>query len=313
VIDIARILCPTDFSEASRHALEEAVTLARWYEAEVTVLYVAPTPPLPVVEVAYIASSELSVEARERLLSDLREFVQPARREGILVRLAVAEGDPATEILVRAETGRADLVVLGTRGRQGLPRWALGSVTERVLRRASCPVLTVAPASETAPSARFERVLVPLDFSPSSPHTVHEAAALAEEAQARLVLLHVVEGSTYPPIRVPPGFDPAAYREEVTATVSGRLRRMLPEGHGAAEVAVRWGKPADEILRQATEGHAGLIVMGAHGGALDSSVFGSTTHRVVRRAACPVLVLRARSHGFEEREPEPASDLVGVE
>ena len=171
-------------------------------------------------------------------------------------------------------------------------------------------MLTVAPSSESAPSARFATVLVPVDFSPSSPHTVHEAVVLAEEAQARLVLLHVIEGSIYPPIRVPPGFDPAAYRDEVGATVSGRLSRMLPDGCEAAEVAVAWGKAADEIVRHAAERHAGLIVMGAHGGPLDTTVFGSTTHRVVRRAACPVLVLRARAQGFEEREPEPHESVA---
>jgi len=313
VISIARILCPSDFSDASRRALEEAVSLARWYEAEVTVLYVAPRPVLPVAEIAYIPSTDLSPEARARLLADLREFVRPARRDGMAIRVEVEEGDPATAILVRAATGQTDLVVLGTRGRTGLPRWVLGSVTEKVLRRAPCPVLTVAPLSTAAPSARFETILVPVDFSASSPHTVREAAALAEETEARLVLLHVIEGSTYPPIRVPPGFDPAAYRAEVEATVGGRLWRMLPDGAGAAEVAVAWGPAAHEIVVQAAERKAGLIVMGAHGGALDTTVFGSTAHRVVRRAACPVLVLRAQAHGFEERAPEPVGVLESVE
>ncbi len=308
MISIARILCPTDFSDASRRALAEAVTLARWYEAELTVLHAAPLLVLPPVELAYIPSTALGPEARQRLLGELRAFVEPVRRAAPAVRIELVEGDPVTEILSRAQGGETDLVVLGTHGRQGLPRWVLGSVTEKVLRRAPCPVLTVAPSATAAPSARFETVLCPVDFSPSSPHTVREAAALAEEAQARLVLLHVIEGSIYPPMRVPPGFDRAAYRDEVTAAVSGRLWRLLPDGRGGAEVAVVWGTPHREILRQAVDRRAGLIVMGAHGGALDSTVFGSTAHRVVRDATAPVLVLRAHTHGFEERTPE----LVGV-
>jgi nucleotide-binding universal stress UspA family protein len=187
----------------------------------------------------------------------------------------------------------------------------LGSVTEHVLRRAPCPVMTVSPTVERRPSARYETVLCPIDFSPTSERTLHAAAAVAEEAQARLVVLHVVEGSTYPPFRVPPGFDVASYRAEVDAELSGRLWRLMPPGAGPAEVAVAWGAPHQEIVRQAGERRAGLIVIGAHGGGLDSTLFGSTSHRVVRRAACPVLVLRARAHAFEEREPEPV-EAVGV-
>jgi nucleotide-binding universal stress UspA family protein len=187
----------------------------------------------------------------------------------------------------------------------------LGSVTEHVLRRAPCPVMTVSPAAEGRPSARYGTVLCPIDFSPTSERTLHAAAAVAEEAQARLVVLHVVEGSTYPPFRMPPGFDVATYRQEVESELSGRLWRLMPLGLGPAEVAVAWGVPHHEIVRQAKQRQAGLIVMGAHGGALDSTLFGSTSHRVVRRATCPVLVLRARAHAFEETAPEPL-DAVGV-
>jgi nucleotide-binding universal stress UspA family protein len=306
MIRIDRILCPTDFSEASRRALGEAVTLARWYAAEVTVLYVAPFVAPAAAEAAYVPLGGLTAEARQRLLGELQALVAPARATGVAMRVDVAEGDPVAEILSRTRSDDADLVVLGTRGREGVERWMLGSVAERVLRRAECPVLTVAPAAEGVPSAWFETVLCPVDFTASSEHTVHEAAALAEEAHARLILLHVIEGSTYPPIRVPPGFDASIYRPEVEAAVSGRLGRMLPEGRRTAELTVVWGAADAEILREARERHAGIIVMGAHGGPLESTLFGSTAYRVVRKAACPVLVVRARAHGFAEKVPELA-------
>jgi nucleotide-binding universal stress UspA family protein len=305
MISVRRILCPTDFSALSARAVEHAVTLARWYEAEVTVLHVAPLPMAPLADLAYVPAGGLTPANRERLRGELYAFVEPVRKEGVKIRLELGEGIPSREILARAYAHEADLLVLGTRGRHGLQRWVLGSVTEHVLRRAPCPVLTVSPAAETLPSARFETVLCPVDFSPTSAQTVHAASALAEEAQARLVLLHVIEGSTYPPIRVPPGFDVATYRKEVATEVSGRLWRLLPEGGGATEVAVTWGAPHHQIVRQARERHAGLVVIGAHGGALDSALLGSTSHCVVRRASCPVLVLRARAHAFDERAPEP--------
>jgi nucleotide-binding universal stress UspA family protein len=71
---------------------------------------------------------------------------------------------------------------------------------------------------------------------------------------------------------------------------------------------VAWGWPDREILRLARERPIGLIVMGAHGGPLDSPLFGSIAHKVVRRASCPVLVMPARAHALPEGEPE----LVGA-
>jgi nucleotide-binding universal stress UspA family protein len=306
VITISRILCPTDFSELSKNALAQAVALARWYEAEITVLYVAPVA-IAVADVAYVPNPWLSPEMREKLRGDLHAFAESARAEGITVRTSLGEGSPATEILDVARTDAFDLIVMGTHGRGGLEVWALGSVTEAVLRSSPCPVLTVAPRSRLAPTARFETILCPVDFSPTSERTAHEAVLLAAETQSRLVLLHVIERVGGPPGPVPPGFDRKAYRAEAEDSVRRRLHGLTPPD-GAAEKAVSWGWPDREVLRAARERSAGLIVMGAHGGPMDSTLFGSTAHKVVRRASCPVLVLPARAHALREAEPEP----VGV-
>jgi nucleotide-binding universal stress UspA family protein len=308
VITISRILCPTDFSELSRSALQHAVALARWYEAEITLLYVAPVA-ITAPEVSYIPAPWLSPEAREKLRADLRAFAEPAREETVRLRIDLSEGNPATEILDEARTGEFDLIVMGTHGRHGLECWVLGSVTETVLRGAPCPVLTVAPRSRPAPTARFDTILCPVDFSPTSEQTAHEAGMLAAETEARLVLFHVIERVGGPPSPVPPGFDRKAYRADAEESVRRRLRGLRPAGHGdAVEEVVAWGWPDREILRLARERPIGLIVMGAHGGPLDSPLFGSIAHKVVRRASCPVLVMPARAHALPEAEPE----LVGV-
>jgi nucleotide-binding universal stress UspA family protein len=311
VITIRRILCPTDFSELSKNALAQAAALARWYEAEITLLYVAPVA-VTAAEVAYIPTPWLSPEMREKLCGDLRAFAAPAREQGLRVRIDLCEGSPAPEILDTARTGAFDLIVMGTHGRHGLESWVLGSVTEAVLRASPCPVLTVAPRSRVAPTARFDTILCPVDFSPTSERTAHEAGLLAAETEARLVLLHVIERVGGPPSPVPPGFDRKAYRTNAEDSVRRRLR-LLPAvgGDDAVEHAVSWGWPDREILRAARERSAGLIVMGAHGGPMDSTLFGSTAHKVVRRASCPVLVLPARAHLLAEAEPEPVG--VGAE
>ncbi|HZM49529.1 MAG TPA: universal stress protein [Vicinamibacteria bacterium] len=307
MITISRILCPTDFSDLSKNALAQAVALARWYEAEITLLYVAPVA-ITAAEVAYVPGPWLSPEMREKLRGDLHAFAQSAREEGVTVRVDLCEGNPATEILDAARTEAFDLIVMGTHGRHGLEAWALGSVTESVLRASPCPVLTIAPRSRLAPTARFDTILCPVDFSPTSERTAHEAGLLAAETQSRLVLFHVIERVSGPPTPVPPGFDRKAYRADAEDSVRRRLRRLAADHRDVPEASLAWGWPDREILRSARERSAGLIVMGAHGGPMDSTLFGSTAHKVVRRASCPVLVLPARAHALREAEPEP----VGV-
>jgi len=311
VITIHRILCPTDFSEISRQALAHAVALARWYESEITLLYVAPLASA-VSEVAYLPTPWLAPEMREKLYRDLHLFADSARQEGIRVRVEVGEGVPALEILEAARSQAYDLIVVGTHARRRLESWVLGSVTEAILRSSPCPVLTVGSRTRPAPTARFDTILCPVDFSPTSAVTAHEASLLAAETEGGLVLLHVIERVGGPPNPVPPGFDRTAYRTEAEDNVRRRLRRLRPDGGGQdVEEEVAWGWPDREILRVARERPISLIVMGAHGGPMDSTLFGSTAHKVVRRAACPVLVVPARAHALAEEAPEPVH--VGAE
>jgi nucleotide-binding universal stress UspA family protein len=302
MIAINRILCPTDFSELSRSALAQAVAIARWQDAEITLLYVA--PPIIVSAEAYVLPPALSAEARERLRGELRAFAESARDEDVRIGIELQEGTPSAVILEGAQG--FDLVVMGTQGRHGLDGWLLGSVTETVLRHAPCPVLTIAPRSRPASPAHFDTILCPVDFSPRSEHTAQEAGRLAAETGAHLVLLHVVERPGAAMAASPFGGEDT--REDVEENARRRLRRLRQPGAGdSVEEMVLWGHPDREIVRLARDWPIGLIVMGAQGGALDSPVFGSTAHKVVRAAPCPVLVVPAHSRALADVEPEPVS------
>ena len=103
------------------------------------------------------------------------------------------------EIVAQLEATDADLLVLGTHGRSGFQRLFLGSVTEKVIRKACCPTLVVPPrAPDVAPTApvQFRRILCPVDFSESSLRAFAHAVNMAEEADAHLTLLHVIETPT---------------------------------------------------------------------------------------------------------------------
>jgi nucleotide-binding universal stress UspA family protein len=300
MIEIRKILCPTDFSEFARRALDVAAAVARAHEATLTVLHVMPLNLPPLSGLAAATADTLEPEARDRLRADmldrLRIFCASAAAQ-VPVEVLVEEGNAAGEIVTVAHTLRADLLVMGTHGHGGFERLALGSVTEKTLRKASCPVLTVPPSPEAAPaSGVFRRILCAIDFSESSLRALDCALTLARKAEGKVTLLHVLELLPGPQgAAAVAAFDVASYRRALEEEARDRLNSLLP-GHAQRWIEgeeIRAGKPYEEILRAAEESEADLIAMGVHGhGALIDALFGSTAYQVARRAPCPVLSAR---------------------
>jgi nucleotide-binding universal stress UspA family protein len=206
------------------------------------------------------------------------------------------------EIVRYTTTLPADLVVMGTHGVSGFQHLVLGSITEKVLRTAPCPVLTVPPRTQTTAS-QFTRVLCAVDFSDCSLAAVNRAASLAAVSGATLTLLHVLEW---------PWHDTAAAALEGVSPLQGQAitdyRRYLERGAkerldavaasalptSTVATVVRFGKPYVELLDAARQTRADLIVLGVRGrGAVDLAFFGSTANHVVRSASSPVLTVRA--------------------
>jgi universal stress protein A len=141
---IQKILVPVDFSEHSREAIRYACDLAERYGAALTLLHVLQLPPPPAGPDGALLFEAQSFDAlREPLEQQLRLLAQELTARGSTADSRLALGRPASEIVRVAAEGGYDLVVMGTHGRTGLGRALLGSVAERVVRRARCPVLTV--------------------------------------------------------------------------------------------------------------------------------------------------------------------------
>ena len=301
MIEIKRILCPVDFSDHSRHALHHAAAVARWYESTITLLYVHPVVPVAAAGPGALEFSPFVVTAadREKLLASMKSFGEHETLSGVPVDFEVVEGSVPFEILDRASALHADLIVMGTHGRSGFERLMIGSVTEKVLRKASCPVLSVPPRAEDAGTLTplFKRILCAVDFSDCSMRALHFAMALAQETDGHLTVLNVVELPADAHERfaqLSPGI-----REYVAAMEEDhrqRLHSSVPDAVRAyceVETIMVPGKPYREILRVAAEQQSDLIVIGIHGrGAADRLFFGSTTQHLVRQATCPVLTLR---------------------
>lgn len=301
MIALRRILCPIDFSDYSRHALDHAVTIARWYESAVTVFYVHPVVPMAASAPGAPLFPPLLATSRDRdrVIESMRCFAGSGPGDEVPMAFEVVEGAAAAVILERAQTLPGDLIVMGTHGRSGFERLVLGSITEKVLRKASCPVLSVPPRVHGVAHAAplFTRMLCAVDFSDCSVNALHYAMSMAQEADAHLTVLHVMEI----PLEVQEFFagDSDVFCDYTTSARDERrerLRTIVPDAVRAyctVELTLAEGKPSREILRVAAEERSDLIVIGIHGrGAADLLFFGSTAQHVVREATCPVLTLR---------------------
>ena len=288
------ILCPIDFSPFSVLAYRHARSLAEHYRARLVALHVVELWRYP--SAGFAASAQLYDEfcraVDENGMQQLREFVKQHSHSEIQPELLVHQGMAADSILLWAQAQKPDVIVMGTHGRRGYDRLMLGSVTDRVMRRATCPVLAVSrPQIELVAADegrekvhRLTRVLFCTDFSENSERALDYAISATAEYAAELTLLHVLD-------HVPSGTE----GEEAIAAGTARLEKLIPSEERKRlkiKTAVRTGKPYSQIIQLAEEAHSDIVIMGVRGrGAVDLAVFGSTTYRVMQLGPCPVLAV----------------------
>src|SRR6266853_628386 len=225
-INIERILCPVDFSEFSIGAYRYASSLAQQYGARLFVQHVVELWGYPYA--SFVATADVYVQSCRRLLTEgeeeLRNFLKSHEQNGIYPECVIRVGMAADCILSLADEQTTSLIVMGTHGRRGFDRLMLGSVTERVIRKAPCPVLAVRkPAHDFVVSGKqqdtvhLSRILFCTDFSENSQRAMDHAISLTEEYNAELTVLHVLED-------VPD----SARMADVIAPTTERLKKLLP-------------------------------------------------------------------------------------
>ena len=290
---IERILCPVDFSAPSARAYDSAQSLARYYHARLFLQHVV---DFVLPSYAYYADAvhiaELFETIRGGARKQLHDFAKSHTRTGVQPECCVHEGGVTDSILSFAAAQKVDLVVMGTHGRKGVDRAALGSVAEKVLRKARCPVLVsrkpqhAVAAAEGAPGLiQLQKIIFCTDFSDPARRAWEYALSVAMEYDAEITLLHVLED-----VR-----SLANINEEV-ATATRQLNKLIPqEGGKAAKIKtmVRIGRAYEQIIQLASEIQADLLIMAVRGrNALDLAVFGSTTYRAIQLGPCSVLAVR---------------------
>ena len=150
-MDIHHILAPTDFSDYSKKTISDAFELARTFGATLTLLHVIEPPPYPIEGFAPSAvGADLLGDLEQQASTELAQVLPDAQEAKVEVTRAVAIGSPSQKIVETAEAEHVDLIVMATHGRTGLSHLLIGSVAERVVRTAPCPVLTIRPPAEQA-------------------------------------------------------------------------------------------------------------------------------------------------------------------
>ena len=150
-MNIQRILAPTDFSELSKQGLTSALELAETFGAKLLLLHVVEPPPYPVEGIVPSHLGATLLDDLERQASkDLAQMLSETPGSKIEVTRRVVAGIPYRKIVEVAEEEKSDLIVMTTHGRTGFSHLVMGSVTEKIVRMAPCPVLTIRPTSVTA-------------------------------------------------------------------------------------------------------------------------------------------------------------------
>jgi nucleotide-binding universal stress UspA family protein len=281
---LKKILFATDFSPVSEAALPFAVAIARRFESSIHAVHVlAPGELQPMPEAAPIV---LESNFMQRAEQQMVELLSSEAFEGVPHDGRVRSGvEIWSEIEAVIESNQIDLVVLGTHGREGLKQLVLGSVAETIFRAAPCPVLVVGPrVAKKATLPVFRDLLFATDLSPASLKALSFVQAFAEENQADVIVLHVS------PEKV------RCREEEVLAVESlGKWMRELIPSRPHWEYEVRFGAPAEHILKLAADRPCDLIMLGArHASSFATHVPGAVAHRIVSEAQCPVVTVHSR-------------------
>lgn len=289
------VLIPTDGSDHSVRAAEHGHFLAQLFDATVHVINVVDIQGaagmfdaggiVQSINDQLIAEGETAIEAVEAVVGE---------RDSVTT--AVVKGEPSEAILEYADDHDVDVITMGTHGRTGLNRYIAGSVTERVVRLADVPVLTVRATDQSQLVGEYDEVLIPTDGSEPAAMAIDHGLAIAQKTGARIHAVNIVDVGD---VAVSPNYTPPTevieHLESEGEAATDRIATQARARGLDAITEVREGFPASDLLDYADEHDIDLITMGTTGRTgLNRYLLGSTTERIIRHAEIPVLAVNAR-------------------
>lgn len=289
------ILVATDFSKPGKLVVPYAFKLALALNLRLIILHVVKAPPG--FEQWSPAARRSLQSLKTKALLELSRVVRLANENGLMADHRLQVGIPEDSILEVAHSSDVALIAMGTHGKTGWDRLRLGSVAESILRQAPCPVLTVHASVTSRTSVNssrlsLSRLLVATDFSAASKAALRAAVVLAKRLNGQVVLVHAAEpsGSLQSGRRRVDEFSRKRYARQFQRVIAAsRAVEVI------TDKVVITGSPLEVIFDQAKHQKVDLIIVGTHGRrGMKRLILGSVAEAVIRKAACPVLVVRAQ-------------------
>jgi nucleotide-binding universal stress UspA family protein len=300
MLQLQKILFPTDFSKCAEQALAHAVFLAEKYKAEINVLHVVTLfNDQPGIIRNEINETEETIRKLEEIAENqLNKVVNTKSSDEIKIITAMErEVSAAPAILEYASDNNIDLIVMGTHGRRGLGHVLLGSAAEEVVRLAPCPVFTIRELKEPKPVKQVNNILVPIDFSNHSQKALAYASEIAQSYNAQLQVIHIIEETMHPAFSVTGKssiFDLVPGIKDDSRKRAEKMIKKFVSDKVKTKIFVQGGRAANDIIKFAKENSTDLIVIATHGlTGLEHMLLGSVTEKVVRMAHCPVFTVKS--------------------
>ncbi len=295
-MNIKRILVPTDFSDTANLALRQAVILAEKYKAELLVLHARLINENSAVKLPKkLAHLKL---AEDRIDAEISNYIKTCLHQtgAENIEHEVIRGHSAySAILSFLNEHPFDLIVIGTHGRSNLEQLLLGSVTEKVVRYAACPVLTI-PRNYDLKN-KIQTVTVPFDFSKQALLALKTAVEITNET-AKIELLYIFEKEKKPAFQLQGAYSKLDILPEIRRQATQRIKELMAEMKGASRkisITVSEGVPHKKIAEYVNKNHSDLVIMVSQGQVgLDRFLLGSTTERVIRSVHRPILTLKQK-------------------
>ncbi len=287
------IIVPTDFSETASTAHALAAEVGAFYKSKIDLVNVIDAT---VYAYAGYPLASLSKELMTSAEEAVNKVEMPASAEGLEIGRFVLAGSPAPEIVEHAKRQKADVIIIGTHGHGAVARFFLGSVADKVIHASECPVLVTKmskgdikhPVKKDKP---FNKILFPTDFSKTANAALARAVAIAEDFDAELFVLHVVDDSLISThVESERNIILKELRKHALEEMKSQLPDHLVENFETVAAVIK-GDPAKETAAYAESHHCDLIVIGSHGRTgMNRALLGSVADKVIRLAHCPVLI-----------------------
>lgn len=303
VLPYVRMLAPIMDAKIDLLQIVSAIDADSSFSDAIAGLYSVSEPPVAIDERRRQAVELIRQHAEGHLAAHAAQLRESGRVADFDVRI----GPPAEIIVEIAATRSPALIAMATHGYGGLRRWALGSVTDKVVHAATAPIFVVrGDGPLSTPEPTLKRIMAPLDGSAFARQALPLAVELAQRANAELVLLHAMTPlvHVYPWLRstgqsMTPFTDVmTVLREEATNELNALADELRPLGVSVTTV-VTMGHAAEAIVDTAAQRAIDLIVMATHGyGGLKRWALGSVADKVLHAASTPLILVRAELNEY---------------